>query len=259
MIFAWKRPKGCESESRRARGENLGSVCPFLVFCLLLSSPANALFLAGQSEQGGEISVLCEGQSSAFISLPTGGLHALALDSDFQAKFSPTAPGPYTIQCGKETKTISVLLSPRADSGAFSSGENLFLVAGAAIVFLAVLLTAAKVFLNPRTVFSKSYAGGRVRLCLRAAEDLKEIKITDPQGGESGTPLLLSIPHLACGAEWNWEYDGSGEPLLAARLSAKCAKGSVSLISCVEGGSVQKQTMADMGKAEKRKLPKHEA
>jgi len=229
-----------------------------LIFLLLLLAPANALFLAGQSEQGGEISILCEGQSSAFLSLPTGELRALALDSDFQARFTPTASGPYTIQCGKEAKTILVPSPLRSDSGAFSSGENFFLVAGVAIVFLFALLISAKIFLKPKTIFSKSSAGGRVRLYVRAAEDLKEINISDLQGGVDGSPLQLSIPHLPAGAEWNWEYEGSSEPLLAARLSAKCAKGELHLLSSVEDGSAQKQKMGDGIKRENRKLPKHE-
>jgi len=226
------------------------------VFFLLLSSPANALFLAGQSEQGGEISILCEGQSQAFLSLPTGELRALALDSDFQAKFTPAASGPCTIQCGKETKTIFVQLPARSDSGAFSGGENFFIVAGVAIVFLAALLIAAKIFLKPKTTFSKSSAGGRVRLYLHAAEDLKEIKITDLQGGVDGAPLALSIPHLPAEAEWSWEYE-SGEPLLAARLSAKCAKGELHLLSSVEGGNAQAQKITEKKEREARKLPRH--
>ena len=229
-----------------------------LIFLLFLLAPANALFLAGQSEQGGEISVLCEGQSQAFLSLPTGELRALALDSDFQAKFSPAASGPYTIQCGNETKTISVTLPAREDSGAYSSGENFFLVAGVAIVFLAALLLAAKIFLKPRTVFSKSFSNGRARLYLCAGEELYGIKITDPQGGIDGAPLSLSIPRLACGAEWSWEYEAeSGEPAIAARLSAKCAKGSLSLVSGTGEGSAQQQKADEKKGREIRKLAKH--
>ncbi len=199
--------------------------------------------------------MLCEGQSKAFLSLPTGELRALALDSDFQAKFIPDASGPYTIQCGNETRTISVLLPARADSGAYSSGENFFLVAGMAIVFLAALLLAAKILLRQRTIFSKSFSGGRVRLYLRAGEDLRDIKITDLQGGFDGAPLSLSIPRLAAGAEWSWEYEiSAGEPLLAARLSAKCAKGTISLVSGT--GENNSQAM-EKNKREKRKLPKH--
>ena len=180
----------------------------------------------------------------------------MPLDSGFQAKFSPAVSGPYTFQCGKETKTVAVSLPQQKDSRAYSSGENLFLVAGAAIVFLAALFLAAKVFLKPRTIFSKSVGYGRVRLFLRAGEEMHGIKINDPQCGENGGPLELSIPHLRCGAAWSWEYEGSiGEPLLAARLSVKCAKGEISLLSGVGGGNTQKA--AEENKHEKRKLAKH--
>ena len=231
----------------------MGSACPFLAFCLLLSLPANALFLAGQAEQEGAISVLCEGQSSVFLSLPTGELHALPLDPDFQARFFPASSGPHTFQCGNETKTIIVSMRQRADSGAYSSGENLFLAAGAAIAFLAALLLAAKASLKPCTAFSKSVSGGRVKLFLRAGEELRGIRIIDPQGGEGGKPLQLFIPRLPAGAAWDWEYDENpGEQLLAARLSAKSAKGGISLVSGAGGGGMQ--TAADMEKAGKRKL-----
>ncbi len=210
--------------------------------CLLLSLPANALFLAGQAEPGGAISVLCEGQSRVFLSLPSGGLQALPLDPDFQAEYAPVSSGPYTFQCGNETKTVLASLPRQAGAGAYPGGENLFLAAGMAAVFLAALLAAAKYFLRPTTVFSKSAGGGRAAIFLRAGEDLREITITDLQGGEGGRPLSLSIPHLSAGAEWNWEYEcDPGGPLLAARLSAKCRKGGVSLVSCVEGGAMQKQ------------------
>lgn len=230
--------------------------CRFLlIFLLFLLAPANALFLAGQTEQGGEISVLCEGQSQAFLSLPTGELRALALDSDFQASFSPAASGPYTIQCGNETRTISVSLPAREDSGAYSSEESFFLVAGVAAFFLASLLLAAKIFLKPRTIFSKSVDSGRARIYLCAGEALYGIKITDLQGGIDGAPLSLSIPHLAAGAEWSWEYEiSAGEPVLAARLAAKCAKGSVSLVSGTGGNNLQAM---EKNKHEKRKLPRH--
>ena len=193
-----------------------------------------------------------------FLSLPTGELRTLQLGSDSQAQFLPSAGGPYTIQCGNETKTIPAELPLRADSGAYSSGENLFLVAGMAIIFLAALSLAAKFFLKPSTVFAKSESRGRVRICLCAGEDLREIRISDPQGGEDGKPLELFIPHLPAGASWSWEYDCDlGEPLLAARLSAKCANAGVTLLSGADGGGMQKQ-QADGGKKhEARKLARH--
>jgi len=236
----------------------LGSACSLIITCLLLSLPANALFLAGQTEQGGEISVLCEGQGQAFLSLPTGELRALALDSDFQAKFLPASSGPYTFQCGNETKTIAVSFPRGADSGAFSSQDGTLLAAGAAFAFVAVLLIAAKIMPAPCTLFSKSEKNGRVKLCIRAGEDLREIMVTDPQGGEKGAPLQLVIPHLPKGAAWAWEYEQEpGGQLLSARLVAKCAKGGISLISSVEdGGKTPKQ---EAGRAERRerKLQKH--
>ena len=233
-------------------GENLGYACPCLAFCLFLSLPANALFLAGQAEQGGVISILCEGQGKAFVSSPSGELRALSLDLGFQAKFFPQASGPHTIQCGNETVTIFVSLPARADSGAYSSGENIIIVSGVAIAFIAALLLAAKFFLKPGTIFQKSVSGGRVRLFLRAGPDLHGIKISDPQGGDDGAPIVLSIPHLPAGAEWGWEYERKpGEPLLAASLSAK---GEAILVSCVEGGGVPAQKAGDMAKTGKRKL-----
>ena len=201
--------------------------------------------------------MLCEGQSSVFLSLPSGEVRALPLDSDFQAKFFPATSGPHTFQCGKETATVAVFLPKPADSGAYSSGENMFLVAGVAIAFLAALLIAAKAFLKPRTIFSKSGGGGRVLLFLRAGEDLQGITIYDPQGGENGQPLKLLIPRLPSGAEWRWEYESSGGPLLDARLEAKCANGAVSIISDTGHSGVPKQKMAGKSRRENRKLAKH--
>ncbi len=227
------------------------------IFLLLAFSSANALFLAGQTEQGGAISVLCEGQSQVFLSLPSGELRAISLDSDFQAKYLPASSGPHTFQCGNETATVAVSLPKRSDSGAYSSGENLFLVAGVAIVFLAALLIAAKFFLKPSTIFSKSGSNGCVRLFLRAGEEMHGIKINDLQGGEDGHPLELSIPHLPAGAAWSWEYErNASEPLLAARLSAKCANGEISLLSSV--GECNMQKVAEKNKHGTRKLAKHQ-
>ncbi|MFA6907992.1 MAG: hypothetical protein WC263_04155 [Candidatus Micrarchaeia archaeon] len=228
-----------------------------LIFLLFLLVPAHALFLAGQAEPGGEISILCEGQGSVFLSPPSGELRALPLDSDSQARFFPASGGPHTIQCGNETITIQVPLPSAADSRAYSGGESLFLAAGASIAFIAALLLAAKVFLRPRTAFSKSESNGRVRLCLRAGEDLREIRITDAQGGEGGQPLHLFIPRLPSGAEWKWEYERSpGGPLLAARLAAKCAGGGISLVSGAQDGGAPWQNAKGAEKSEARKLPK---
>ena len=199
--------------------------------------------------------MLCEGQSHVFLSLPSGELRTLPLDSDFQAEFLPQDGGPHTFQCGNETKTIPVPPHARADSGAYSNGENLFIVAGMAAAFIAALFSAAKFFIRPCTSFSKSESNGRMKLCLRAGENLQDVRITDPQGGEGGLPLELSIPYLPAGKEWVWERECSpGEPQLPARLSAKYPKGEISLISQVDGGMVQAQAADGDGAAVKRKL-----
>ncbi|MFA5929885.1 MAG: hypothetical protein WC861_03295 [Candidatus Micrarchaeia archaeon] len=234
----------------------MGNACPFLVACLLLSLPANALFLAGQSEQGGDISILCEGQGAAFVSLPSGGLEALPLGPDSQARFSPAMPGPYTFQCGNETITIRVSLPGAAGQGAYSGAESTFIAAGAAIAFIAALCLAARFFQKPCTVFSKSESSGRVSLFLRAGEDLHGIRISDPQGGEDGAPLELSIPHLAAGQEWGWEYESNGGPLQGAALSAKCKKGEISLVSGATPGGARLQKGAGKNRGEARKLAK---
>jgi len=225
-----------------------------LIFLLFLLVPAHALFLAGQSEQGGAVFVLCEGQRFAFLSPPSGELRALPLDSDSQASFAPASSGPHTIQCGNETKTISVSLPASAGQGAYPGGDSFFLAAGAAAVFLAALLLAARIFLKPCTTFTKSASGNRVSLSLRAGRDLRGIRISDPQGGEGGSPIALSIPHLPAGASWGWEYEmDSGGPLIAARMEAKCADGAIfSMASGMEAAGVQKG--AGKGKREGRKL-----
>jgi len=227
------------------------------VFILLAFSSAHALFLAGQTEPGGVISILCEGEKQVFLSLPSGESRAVSLDSDFQAKVIPISSGPYTFQCGKETATIKVSLPKPEDSGAYSGGENLFLVSVVAIVFLAAFFLAAKFLLKPCTIFSKSIDNGHAILFLRAGEDLREIKIIDNQGGEDGAPLHLSLPILTAGAEWRWEYEcDDSAPLIAAHLSAKCANGVLSIISEGAGGSVPNQKK---GMHEKRKLAKHQS
>jgi hypothetical protein len=227
------------------------------VFLLLAIPAAHALFLAGQSEQGGAISILCENQSQAFVSTPEGETRALPLDSDFQAAFLPQEGGPYAVQCGREVKAIAVSMPPRADAPAYPGWENILIAAGAVLVFLAALLAAQYLFLRSRTEFSKSSEGGSVRLCLRAGGDLREIRISDPQGGGGGAPLELSIPLLPAGARWEWEYERApGEPLLPARMSARAANGVISLISGPKGNGAPGQKISE-AKQGKQKLPKY--
>ena len=181
-------------------------------------------------------------------------MRALALDAGYQASISPEESGPYTFQCGNETKTIDVRMPARADSGAYSGGEIPIFAAGAALVFLAALFLAARAFLAPKTTFSKSAIGTRVRLLLRAGEDLRGIRISDPQGGGDGAPLELSIPRLEKGKAWEWEYElAEGEQLLFARMCAKGKRGDVSLVSGVEneGGKAGKGKKRGLRKLEK--------
>ena len=234
----------------------MGRLRPFLVSVLLLLLPANALFLAGQAEQGGPVSILCENQSQAFVSSPEGDVRALALDSDFQASFLPQEGGPHTIACGRETQTIQVSMQPRGGAPAFSGNENIF-PAAAALAFLAALVFALRLIIKPRTEFSKSSDGGTVRLRLRAGEGLRDITITDPQGGEEGKPLKLSVPRLAAGARWEWEYEPVPiKPPFPARMSARTAKGNISLLSNAGGKDAPGHKIPAAKNKERKKLAK---
>lgn len=204
-------------------------------------------------QPGGEISVLCEGQSQVFLSAPDGQLRAIALDNSSQARIYPQGNGPYTIQCGSEAKTVLVRLPQMPVAGAFGAESALPMVAGLASVFLLAAFFISRRLLRKRTDFTKQIEGARVVLRISAAEKLANITIADPDGGVEGRPLLLHIPCLADGASWSWEYEReeAGAPLAPARMSAKCAKGEINLIS---GASEWK------GKAqERRQLPKNQA
>ncbi len=199
---------------------------------LFLLAPANALFLAGQSQAGGEISVLCEGQASIFVSSPDGQLRAITLDIASQAAFYPQFKGPYTVQCGNETKTVIIQLPQQEGADALGGESALPIVTGVAIFIAAAIALAARMLLGRKTTFSKRCESGRVSLSLRAGQDLHSIKITDPDGGKGGAALELSIPRLRRGAAWSWEYEmEQGAPLLPARMHAKCKRGEIFLVS----------------------------
>jgi hypothetical protein len=217
----------------------------------LLPAPACALFLAGFAQDGGEISILCEGQQSAYLSSPDGQTLALLLDSASQSSFQPQQNGPYTVQCGNETKTVLVKLPPQPSAGAAPAGEStLPLVAGMALIVAAAAAIAAWLALGSRTEFTKSQEGGRVALRIRAGRALHSIKVIDPDGGQGGAALELSIPHLAKGEKWGWDYERQqGEQLAPASMRAKCNGKEISLISgAPAGGSTQQK--------EKRQLPR---
>lgn len=226
----------------------------FLLICLLLLvAPASALFLAGQPQPGGEVSVLCEGQRQAFVSSPSGGSRALLLDPSGQASFYPEEGGPHTIQCGSQTRTITVALAPQTDSLPAGSEGGFFLpVLAIAIIIAAAALAALTHFRKRKTEFSKQERDGRVELRVFAAEELRGIAISDPDSGQE-----LRIPRLAAGAGWGWEYERAedGLPLAPARLSAKTANGEIHLLSGKSASVKEKQGAT----REKRSLPKSPA
>ena len=225
----------------------------FLLICLLLlAAPACALFLAGSAQPGGEVSILCEGQRQAFVSSPSGGSRALLLDSGGQASFYPDEAGPHTIQCGNQTKTISVSLAAQPSSLPAGSEGSFFLpVLALAIIIAAAALAALSRFTRRRTEFSKQERDGRVELRVFAAEELRSIRISDPDAEHE-----LRIPRLAAGAGWGWEYERAADGMLLApaHLSAKTAKGEIHLLSGRSAGVKEKRKVR-----EKRQLPKSSA
>lgn len=226
-------------------GEGMDArVLPF--FLLLLPAPACALFLAGSAHEGGEVSILCEGQRTAYVSLPGGQALALLLDSSSQASFQPQQSGPYTVQCGNETKTLFVRL-PQQPEAAAPAGESMLLPVAAIALIVAAAAAAAWLLLGCRTEFTKRQEGGRVLLRIRAGQELSMVKVADPDGG--GPELL--IPHLAKGEEWQWDYErADGAPLAPATMRAKCNGREISLISGAPvAGAAQQQK-------EKRHLPR---
>jgi len=225
------------------------------ILLLLSFAPAHAIFLVGDAQDGGEVPILCEGQPRAYLSTPSGETRALALDAASQASFFPQSSGPYTVQCGRETKTISVQMPSQPGAAAYGGDAAFITVACVAAAFLLAAFIAAKILLRQKTEFTKREEGGRVKLCLRAGEALSHIEITDPDGGGAGSPLRLSVPRLAAGASWEWEYEQGmpGSPLAPARMSANSKRGRVVLAS---GASFSPKAKAGMQKM--RALPKNQ-
>lgn len=196
------------------------------VALLLLMLPTlNALFLVGEGHVGGEISVLCENQERVFVSVPDGAMLQLDLDSSYQAEFVPKMPGPHTVQCGRETATITVEDAPGIGAGMEKEREGALLLLAAAGIFFAAILAAALLLAKnhfSKNVFSKTVEGNRARLHLRAAKGLEKIEMEDPVSfSYSGRPLRFSVPHLEAGKEWSWEYDiANPEKALPATLEA---------------------------------------
>jgi len=221
------------------QGDNMRALaCAFL---LLAVAPASALFLLGTPQPDGSIAVLCEGEGQAFLSTPSGASRALLLDSGGQARIFPQEPGPYTVSCGSEAKTVYVAPATQQHARASEGWGGWLLALALACAFCAVLALAARALSQKGVEFSKCEHGGRVRLRIFAGSALFRIRITDPDGGAGAEPLSLEIPHLAAGSYWEWEYERAegGMPLAPAKLSASTENGAIVMVSSLpsKGGS----------------------
>jgi len=209
---------------------------------LLFLPAANSLFLVGKGTVGAPFSILCEGQQEAFVSAPTGNAVRLALDGNFQAEFTPDAAGPYTVQCGHETKTINAVLPESQSAEAVSAAEDGALMLHQAVlfsiaVFLVMMCIAAfyivKTYLSGRSQFSKSVSGNAATLFLRADKRMEDVEIADPVAFDhKGAEMKFSLRVLEAGAEWKHEYEiSSPEKALPASLAARVNGKSVSMLS----------------------------
>ena len=209
---------------------------------LLLLPAANSLFLVGEGKIGAPFSVLCEGQNEVFVSAPTGNVVRLALDESFQATFTPEAAGPYTIQCGHETKTINAVLPDGQPQGAENVTSDELLVISQFVLFsIAVFLVLmciavfyiAKTYLSGRARFSKSVTGSVATLFLRADERMENVEIADPVAFDhKGADMKFDLRALDAGAEWKHEYEiSSPEKALPASLTARVNGKEVSMLS----------------------------
>ncbi len=236
---------------------------------MLLFSISNAAFFVGEGMVGGKIPILCENQESVYVSSPDGAQVRYPLDSDFQSFFVPDAPGPYAVQCGNETRTITVLAAASAagaGDGAAQQGDYLALYAAVVLLLMAAAAAAliAKMIIFDRTLFAKSVEGGIARLHLRAGKKMENALIEDPVAMDfSGEPLHFSIPLMLAGAEWSYEYKiKQPERALPASLKARMNGNEISLLSELwigkknMGGNPNEAVGEKPSIAAKRKLPK---
>ena len=207
-----------------------------LLLAVLLFSPLHSLFLVGQGTVGGQIPVLCEQQDQAFVSSPNGQAQTLSLDNDFEANFTPQEPGPYTVQCGKETKTISVAAAQQSppDAIRITGDANAIILAVLSFSALAILAAVAvgrRFFTS--AVFSKTVQGGRAHLYLKAGKKMLQIRVEDPVSFPyKKQAMKFSIPSLAGGKDWSWEYDiEEPEKALPASLEAVEGGKKISMLS----------------------------
>lgn len=241
-----------------------------LLAVAVLFSISNAAFFVGEGHVGEKIPILCENQESVFVSSPDGAQARHQLDSDFQSSFVPEAAGPYAVQCGNETRVVSVL--PAQSAGAAGSGEGATQQGGYLVLYVVVVLLLfaaaaaaliAKKMLFERTLFAKSVEGGTARLHLRAGRRMEGVSIEDPVSmGFCGEPLQLYIPVLPAGAEWTYEYEIENPGrTLPASLQAKMGGHRISLLSELwigrkTGSSTKMAGCEKSAPAARRKVPK---
>ena len=233
---------------------------------LLLVSPAYSLFLVGQGKVGDSIPILCEQQEKVFVSSPDGSTQTLGLDMNFQADFTPQQDGPYTVQCGRSTKTVQMEPAAQYPAATEQPAPNAALILGASVILAALLLSAvlfAARIIFSQTIFEKSVQGNRAKLRLLTGKKLEKIEIEDPVSfSYSGKMMRFSIPSLSAGREWSWEYDISlPEKALPASLVALERGKKISLLSrlLIEGkeGGVPKASGTGAASPKlKRALPK---
>ena len=229
---------------------------------LLLFSSLQAEFLANYDSTSGKIWVRCDNQSSVFVSGQQGGAQRRMLDDGFQADFTPEGGGNYVVQCARETKGVAVP-TPEPQTPVLAQGDSLPLTIAAAILFLllalALFIFALRV-LQSQSWFCKSVEGKRVRLALRAGENMKNVVISDPVAiGYSGELMEFSIPRLDAGKEWQAEYGiVSPKNALPASLRAECKSGSISILSqlIAEFPAGKPEKPAKKAAPAKKKVPK---
>ncbi|MCX6769490.1 MAG: hypothetical protein NT051_02300 [Candidatus Micrarchaeota archaeon] len=200
----------------------------------------------------------------------------MQLDYAWQASFSPPISGPYTVQCGKEAKTVEVTLQPIARQAAPEDGSGLLILVLCCLFIICLFiafLAIARHLNSGRTEFVKSIGRNKAKLLLRVGARLSQIEITDPVSMDfKGPPLIFSIGSLANGQEWAYEYETEGQALvLPASLSAISKEGKVSILSSLFSSDGKLFSPAQKGpgrtaerastsglplKKERKKLPK---
>ena len=201
---------------------------------LLLFSSLHADFFANYDSGSGKVWVLCENQSSVFVSAQGGGTRELALDADSQVNFTPPQGGKYAVQCGKSALVVSVPSAPPEPQAVQGDG-GIYLLALAALfaVFSIGVFAFALRVLFSQSWFCKSVEGGTTKISLRAGAEMKNIRIRDPVAmGFTGKEVEFDIPRLEAGKEWQAEYAAESlQGALPASLQAECKGKKISMLS----------------------------